>query len=135
MNLFLREDRWFSAWGNGTNGGSLTWFKLPSLITDLNAQKRAPFGDAAILEISAKSLSDFDISSTSGIVRIGYEICEELWQPDTQSSRLFGKMGCDLVINISGSYWELRKLDSAIMHAKSATSKSGLFLIKLNFLD
>ena len=103
----------------------MTWFQLPSLITKMTGQKRVPFGDGAILEIANEYTSEFDFSSSSSMVRIGYEICEELWQPDTQSARLLGLRGCHLVMNVSGSYWELRKLDSAISHARSATGKSG----------
>ena len=122
---FIRENRWFTSWGDGTKP-SLTWFQLPPLISSITDQKRVPFGDAVILEVSNSSLNKFDISTgSSSTIRIGYEICEELWQPDTQCSRLFGIRGCHLVMNVSGSYWELRKLDSAFNHAKSATDKSG----------
>ena len=103
----------------------MTWLQLPSLITSINGQKRVPFGDGAILEVANECNSEFDFASSSSMVRIGYEICEELWQPDTQSSRLLGLRGCHLIMNVSGSYWELRKLDSAISHARSATGKSG----------
>lgn len=103
----------------------MTWLQLPSLITQLTGQKRVPFGDAAILEVANTSLGEFDFSTSNSSVRLGYEVCQELWEPDTASARLLGLRGVHLVMNVSGSYWELRKLDSAISHARSATGKSG----------
>lgn len=125
INGNYREMRWFTPWHNGTDP-SVDWFQLPSMVTSLTGQVRVPFGDNAIIEVVNSMFGD-DLSLHSAVssLKIGYEICEELWQADGQSSRLFGQRGCHLVMNCSGSYWELRKLDSAIRHSKSITSKAG----------
>ena len=123
--ILCRENRWFTPWGDGTGNGTMAWFVLPPMIRDITGQERVPFGDGSILEVISGNLSSSEMSSSIAAIRIGYEICEELWQPDTQNAKLFGYRGCHLVMNCSGSYWELRKLDSALNHACSATSKSG----------
>lgn len=130
---YFSENRWFTAWGDGT-APSMAWLQLPAMIRAITGQRRVPFGDGAILEVmndgggfkegDQSGLFDLSASATAGL-RIGYEICEELWQADTASSKLLGLRGVHLVVNVSGSYWELRKLDSAISHARSATGKSG----------
>ncbi|KPM09471.1 glutamine-dependent NAD(+) synthetase-like protein [Sarcoptes scabiei] len=118
-----RESRYFTPWNDGTQG-SMCWFEVPPFITEINLQTRVPFGDGTILKLNHRIEKEDFISSINGF-KIGFEICEELWQSDTQNSRLFGTRGCHLVINPSSSYWELRKLDLALNHVKSATSKTG----------
>lgn len=121
MCSFCSENRWFTPWTGG-----LVWFQLPPLITEIVGQKQTPFGDSAIIEIKlGSSLVDQLATSQSPTLRIGHEICEELWRPDASNIRLFGERACHLVVNVSGSYWELRKLDSAYTHARSASAKSG----------
>jgi NAD+ synthase (glutamine-hydrolysing) len=58
-----RETRWFSAWPKRMQTEE---FYLPRMITSINGQHTAPFGDAVI---ATKDTC------------IGYEICEELWNP------------------------------------------------------
>lgn len=126
LNGNYREMRWFTPWHNGTNP-TVDWFQLPPNISSLTGQVRVPFGDGAIIEVvnAAAGADDHSLHSAVPSLKIGYEICEELWQADSQSARLFGQRGCHLVMNCSGSYWELRKLDSAIKHSTSITSKAG----------
>ena len=120
LNGNYRESRWFTAWGDGSRG-LMTWFPLPTFITELTGQTRVPFGDKSVIEIPINSQSM--VSTTT--FRIGFEICEELWHSDAQHINLFGKRGCHLVLNSSASYWEIRKLDRALNLMKSATFKSG----------
>ncbi|KAH9526118.1 Glutamine-dependent NAD(+) synthetase [Dermatophagoides farinae] len=119
-----RENRYFKPWNDGTNG-SISWFELPPLITEICEQKRVPFGDGAIIEIKDNVIENNDLQASLGVFRIGFEICEELWHADTQSNRHFGLRACHLVVNPSSSYWELRKLDNAYNHVRSVTSKTG----------
>ena len=120
MNGNYRESRWFTAWDDGPRG-LMTWFPLPEFITKLNGQTRAPFGDKAILELGLPC----DSLASATTLRIGFEICEELWHCDAQHITFFGKRGCHLVLNSSASYWEIRKLDRALNLMKMATFKSG----------
>lgn len=77
------------------------------------------------MEILNDTYDHYDLQSSLGPIRIGFEICEELWQPDDQNSYLFGHRGCHLIANLSSSYWEIRKLDLAFNHVRSATYKTG----------
>ena len=68
------------------------------MITDLSGQTTVPFGDGVI------ALQD---------TVLGYEICEELWNP--QSSHIdMGLDGVEIIVNGSGSYMELRKAYVAV---------------------
>ena len=58
-----RETRWFTAW---TKKREIEDFYLPRLIQAVTGQAKVPFGDAVL------ALQD---------TVIGYEICEELWNP------------------------------------------------------
>ena len=101
-----RETRWFTAW---TRRRELEDFSLPRMITDLTGQITVPFGDGVI------ALRD---------TVLGYEICEELWNP--QSSHIdMGLDGVEIIVNGSGSYMELRKAYVAVELVRSATLKSG----------
>ncbi|XP_054162564.1 glutamine-dependent NAD(+) synthetase-like [Oppia nitens] len=122
LNGNYRESRWFSAWDDGSKG-LMTWYTLPSFITAINGQLRAPFGDRAVLELSLNSSSHS--MATSSTFRIGFEICEELWHSDAQHINLFGQRGCHLILNSSASYWEIRKLTRVMSLMKTATIKSG----------
>ena len=88
-----REPRWFTAW-RGTREDSVEEYTLPDFIQFLTGQKAVPFGNLVI-----QSRDD---------VQIGYEICEEMWVPQNQSTRLFLD-GVDIVINPSGSHYERLK--------------------------
>lgn len=59
-----RETRWFNAW---TKSRITEEYHLPRMITAITQQTVVPFGDAVI--------STLDTC-------IGYEICEELWNPN-----------------------------------------------------
>ena len=68
------------------------------MITDLSGQTTVPFGDGVI------ALQD---------TVLGFEICEELWNP--QSSHIdMGLDGVEIIVNGSGSYMELRKAYVAV---------------------
>ena len=101
-----RETRWFTAW---TRRQQLEEYRLPRMITELTGQTSVPFGDGVI------ALRD---------TVLGYEICEELWNP--QSSHIdMGLDGVEIIVNGSGSYMELRKAYVAVELVRSATLKSG----------
>lgn len=79
------------------------------MISAVTGQKTVQFGDAVI--------------STRDTC-IGFEICEELWNP--QSSHIpMGLDGVEIIANGSGSYMELRKAYVTVDLVKSATFKSG----------
>lgn len=120
LNGNYRESRWFTAWQQEP---AITWFQLPSLIQSLTKQQFVPFGDKAIIDISSTADNSDFVSTAS--VRIGFEICEELWHADATHIDLFGKRGCHIILNSSASYWELRKLHRAFNLMKSATFKAG----------
>ena len=101
-----RETRWFTAW---TRRHELEEFSLPRMITEVSGQTTVPIGDGVI------ALRD---------TVLGYEICEELWNP--QSSHIdMGLDGVEIIVNGSGSYMELRKAYVAVELVRSATLKSG----------
>ena len=55
---------------------------------------------------------------------IGYEICEELWNP--QSTHIDMSLdGVEIFVNGSGSYKELRKAYVCVNLVKGATAKAG----------
>lgn len=79
------------------------------MITAVTGQTVVPFGDAVI---------------ATRDTCIGFEICEELWNP--QSSHIaMGLDGVEIISNGSGSYMELRKAYITVDLIKSATFKSG----------
>jgi NAD+ synthase (glutamine-hydrolysing) len=85
-----RETRWFTAW---TKLRQTEEFYLPRMIRDVTGQTKVPIGDAVI--------STLDTC-------IGYEICEELWNPRSPHIDM-SLDGVEIFINASGSYTELRK--------------------------
>ena len=101
-----RETRWFTAW---TRRQELEDFSLPRMITELTGQTTVPFGDGVI------ALKD---------TVLGYEICEELWNPASTHIDM-GLDGVEIIVNGSGSYMELRKAYVAVELVRSATLKSG----------
>jgi len=101
-----RETRWFTAW---TKIRTLEDFALPRIITEITGQSTVPIGDGVI--------------ATKDTV-LGYEICEELWNP--HSSHIDMALdGVEIIVNGSGSYMELRKAFVAVELVRSATLKSG----------
>lgn len=101
-----RESRWFSPW---TKERTVEDYFLPRMISQLTGQNVVPFGDAVI--------------STRDTC-IGFEICEELWNP--RSSHIPMSMdGVEIIANGSGSYFELRKAYVTVDLVKSATFKCG----------
>jgi len=101
-----RESRWFTAW---TQKRTLEDYALPRIITEITHQSKVPFGDGVI--------------ATKDTV-IGYEICEELWNPGSSHIEM-GLDGVEIFVNGSGSYMELRKAFVAVELVRSATLKSG----------
>lgn len=84
-------------------------YHLPRMISAVTGQSVVAFGDAVI--------------STRDTC-IGYEICEELWNP--QSSHIAMSLdGVEIIANSSGSYTELRKAYVTVDLVKSATFKAG----------
>ncbi|KAF5302935.1 hypothetical protein FQA39_LY02115 [Lamprigera yunnana] len=101
-----RESRWFTGWKKLLQTEE---HHLPRLIATVTGQTVVPFGDAVI--------------STRDTC-IGFEICEELWNP--QSSHISMCLdGVEIICNGSGSYTELRKAYIVIDLVKSATMKCG----------
>jgi len=101
-----RETRWFTAW---TKIRTLEDYALPRLITEVTGQTTVPFGDGVI--------------ATKDTV-LGYEICEELWNPHSTHIDM-ALDGVEIIVNGSGSYMELRKAFVAVELVRSATLKSG----------
>ncbi|KAG0444280.1 hypothetical protein HPB47_013970 [Ixodes persulcatus] len=101
-----RETRWFVPW---CKPRQVEEYFLPRMIREVTNQRTVPFGDALI--------------STNDTC-IGYEICEELWNPC--SSHVSQALdGAEIIVNGSGSYHELRKTYVVADLIKSATAKSG----------
>ncbi|XP_065158505.1 glutamine-dependent NAD(+) synthetase isoform X3 [Atheta coriaria] len=101
-----RETRWFSGWKKVRQ---VEDFFLPRMIAKITGQTIVPFGDAV--------LSTIDTC-------IGFEICEELWNPHSPHIEM-GLDGVEIFVNSSGSYTELRKAYVVCDLVKSATFKSG----------
>lgn len=77
------------------------------MISSITGQTTVPIGDAVI---STKDTC------------LGYEICEELWVP--QSTHIpMSSDGVEIIVNGSGSYMELRKTYITVDLVKSATLK------------
>ena len=101
-----RETRWFTAWPKRRQIEDL---HLPRLVREATGQDTVPIGDAVLATLDTV---------------IGYEICEELWNP--QSTHIdMGLDGVEIFVNGSGSYMELRKAHVVVDLVKSATAKSG----------
>ncbi|XP_018022782.1 glutamine-dependent NAD(+) synthetase [Hyalella azteca] len=101
-----REPRWFAPW---TKLRTVEDHFLPRLVQRVTGQKTVVFGDAV--------LSTYDTC-------IGYEICEELWNP--RSSHISLSLdGVEIIINSSGSYREIRKSWQSLEYIKAASAKCG----------
>lgn len=101
-----RESRWFTPWKKHRK---VEEYFLPRMIQDITGQKTVPFGDGVI--------STLDTC-------IGFEICEELWNP-CSSHIPYALDGVEIFLNGSGSYHELRKAYILVDLVKSATAKNG----------
>ncbi|XP_046671791.1 glutamine-dependent NAD(+) synthetase isoform X2 [Homalodisca vitripennis] len=101
-----RETRWFSAWRKLQETED---YYLPRMIQTYTGQSVVAFGDGVI---STKDTC------------IGFEICEELWNPVSSHIPL-SLDGVEIVANGSGSYMELRKAYTTVELVKSATFKAG----------
>lgn len=101
-----RESRWFCPWRKIRE---IEDHYLPRMIHEYTGQLTVPFGDGVI---STKDTC------------IGYEICEELWTPQSTHIPL-GIDGVEIIVNSSGSYTELRKAYVTVNLVKSASFKSG----------
>lgn len=102
-----REGRWFTPW---TGGNILTDYALPGFISNITGQRLVPFGNALL-------------RSEEGYL-IGTETCEELWCPLPHSTNLL-LQGAHIILNSSGSHFNLRKLHNRKDLIRSATVKTG----------
>lgn len=85
-------------------------YLLPKVIVDAIGQHVVDFGDALL------RLRD---------TKIGYEICEELWNPvSTHIEQSLA--GADVIVNGSGSHAEIRKAYYALDLIKTASAKCGV---------
>ncbi|GBN76726.1 putative glutamine-dependent NAD(+) synthetase [Araneus ventricosus] len=101
-----RETRWFTAW---TKSKQTEDFYLPRMIQDICGQKTVLIGDAVIATLDTC---------------LGFEICEELWNPSSSHIPLSFD-GVEIISNGSGCYHELRKAYVVVDLVKSATAKCG----------
>ncbi|XP_050303483.1 glutamine-dependent NAD(+) synthetase [Anthonomus grandis grandis] len=101
-----REGRWFAPWKKDKTTED---FYLPRMISKITGQKVVPIGDAVI--------STLDTC-------IGFEICEELWSPDSAHIPL-ALDGVEIICNGSGSHTALRKNYVLADLVKTATMKCG----------
>lgn len=101
-----RESRWFTSWKKIR---TVEDFYLPRIVQKYTGQTTVLFGDAVI---------------ATNDTCIGYEICEELWTPNSTHIPLCMD-GIEIIVNSSGSYMELRKSAIVLDLIKSATFKNG----------
>ncbi|XP_063992644.1 glutamine-dependent NAD(+) synthetase isoform X1 [Diachasmimorpha longicaudata] len=101
-----REGRWFSAWRKIR---TVEDFFLPRLIAVITGQTVVPIGDAVI---------------ATRDTCIGFEICEELWHPDSNHIPM-SLDGVEIISNASGSMFEIRKAHTIVDRVKTATAKAG----------
>lgn len=108
-----REHRHFTPWTSG-----LASYKLPPFVADRLSQEFVPFGADFVLELN------YSRRACSTMI-IGWEICQELWDIENVSSKLYFNSGCHLIINSSGSYWEVRKLNVVMDMIKGISLRAG----------
>ena len=101
-----RETRWFTAW---TRKREVQDHYLPRIVREATGQTKVPFGDGVLALVDTV---------------VGYEICEELWNPRSPHVDM-GLDGVEVFVNGSGSYMELRKAYVAVDLVRGATAKSG----------
>ncbi|KAK4886681.1 hypothetical protein RN001_002952 [Aquatica leii] len=101
-----RESRWFSEWKKRRQTED---YYLPGIVSAVSGQTIVPIGDAVI---STKDTC------------IGFEICEELWNPQSSHIAMCAN-GVEIICNGSGSYTELRKTPIIDNLIRSTTFKCG----------
>ncbi|XP_069950909.1 glutamine-dependent NAD(+) synthetase isoform X2 [Cherax quadricarinatus] len=101
-----RETRWFTAWHKSRQ---VEDYYLPRMISRQTGQITVPFGEALI---------------ATRDTCIGYEICEELWNPESSHIPM-SLDGAEIIVNGSGSYTEIRKGYVSRDLIMSATARSG----------
>ena len=110
-----RETRYFTPW---TKLKKIFSYNLPLNIVKSNKQKTTMFGDAII------SFND---------IKIGTEMCEELWAPNSPNTD-FGLQGVHIICNSSASHHQLKKLQYRTNLIKNSTSKNGGIYIYSNLI-
>ncbi|XP_058827612.1 glutamine-dependent NAD(+) synthetase isoform X1 [Topomyia yanbarensis] len=101
-----RETRWFTAWPKVRQTEE---YYLPRMIAAATGQHTVPIGDAVI---------------ATRDTCIGYEICEELWNPRSTHIDM-SLSGVEIMVNSSGSYMELRKAYITTDLIRNASFKAG----------
>uniref|UniRef100_A0A182JFP2 Glutamine-dependent NAD(+) synthetase n=1 Tax=Anopheles atroparvus TaxID=41427 RepID=A0A182JFP2_ANOAO len=101
-----RETRWFSPW---TKERQTEELQLPRFVALALAQETVPIGDAVI---------------ATRDTCLGYEICEELWNPRSKHIDM-SLAGVEIIVNGSGSYMQLRKAHITTDLIRNASYKAG----------
>uniref|UniRef100_A0A1Q3G1P3 Glutamine-dependent NAD(+) synthetase n=1 Tax=Culex tarsalis TaxID=7177 RepID=A0A1Q3G1P3_CULTA len=101
-----RETRWFSSW---TKERQTEAYYLPRMIASATGQHTVPIGDAVI---------------ATRDTCLGYEICEELWNPRSTHIDM-SLSGVEIIVNSSGSYMQLRKAYITTDLIRNASFKAG----------
>ncbi|XP_064090093.1 glutamine-dependent NAD(+) synthetase-like [Macrobrachium nipponense] len=101
-----RETRWFTAWAKVRE---VEEFPLPPVISGIVGQESVPFGDGIIATKDST---------------IGFDICEELWNPE--SCHLMQCLdGAEIIANGLGSLEEFGRPEIGYQMVQMATMKSG----------
>ncbi|XP_053659653.1 glutamine-dependent NAD(+) synthetase [Anopheles marshallii] len=101
-----RETRWFSPW---TKERQTEDYQLPRFVALALGQDAVPIGDAVIATLDTC---------------LGYEICEELWNPRSKHIDM-SLAGVEIIVNGSGSYMQLRKAHITTDLIRNASYKAG----------
>uniref|UniRef100_A0A1Q3G1Q7 Glutamine-dependent NAD(+) synthetase n=1 Tax=Culex tarsalis TaxID=7177 RepID=A0A1Q3G1Q7_CULTA len=101
-----RETRWFSSW---TKERQTEAYYLPRMIASATGQHTVPIGDAVL---------------ATRDTCLGYEICEELWNPRSTHIDM-SLSGVEIIVNSSGSYMQLRKAYITTDLIRNASFKAG----------
>uniref|UniRef100_A0A182MPM7 Glutamine-dependent NAD(+) synthetase n=1 Tax=Anopheles culicifacies TaxID=139723 RepID=A0A182MPM7_9DIPT len=101
-----RETRWFSPW---TKERQTEDYQLPRFVALALGQDVVPIGDAVIATLDTC---------------LGYEICEELWNPRSKHIDM-SLAGVEIIVNGSGSYMQLRKAHITTDLIRNASYKAG----------
>lgn len=104
-----REMRHFQSWP--IEAGLTRFSYRPLGLTNI------PFGSDFVIDITK--------NARTAPLRVGWEICQELWDIRNVSSRMYAHYGCHLVLNSSASYWELRKLEDVNDMIKGISMRAG----------
>ena len=101
-----REIRYFTPWGRDKQ---IFEFILPEEIRKITSQNSTKFGDAIL------KFND---------VKIGTEMCEELWAPKSPHIDM-GLQGVDIICNSSASHHQFKKLHQRVDLITCATRENG----------